>query len=641
MLQLNAISLSFGSFTLFSDLTLEITTKSRLGLVGRNGAGKSTILKLLMRMVTPQQGSINQSPGLKVNYLSQEPALTLTHTLQEEMRSVYGNIDTLRQEEDNLVKQLEVVFEEDKQAAILERLMAIQDRLAAFDPDSLDARIAKILKTLAFQEEDAEKLTASFSGGWQMRINLAKVLLEGADILLLDEPTNHLDLASCEWLESFLKTYEGGIVMVSHDRHFLDEVTTEIAEVEKGKLTLWPGNYTQYLEQKAAHIERATAAYSRQQKEIEKQTAFVERFKASASRGTQAKSRERQLAKIERLEAPDVDHSKIKVKFPLPDPSGRDVMTLTGVSKSYENLPLFAGVDGYLGRGERIFLLGENGTGKTTFLRLVLGLEPVSSGEINFGYNVKPGYFSQNQLETLDGSKTLFDTLHDISPKLTHTDVRGLLARFLFTGEDVYKKVGVLSGGEKSKVALAKLILSGCNFMLLDEPTNHMDLPSKEVLTQAFKDYEGSILSISHDRYFIDALATQIWEIYNGQVICYAGGYEYYLQKRQELRSKIPRPKKSAPSSSARNADSTMATAKKSPFQQKKDIEKQLKQCEKKIVSLETSIESLSEELNHPGNQQDYGKLVHLNATLEEKKLALTALNTSWEELSNALLVFD
>lgn len=645
MLQLNNVTLSFSGNTLFQDLSLEINKKSRLGLVGRNGAGKSTILKLLMGHIEPQQGGVSKAPGLHVNYLSQEPQLNPDNTLKQEMQSVYGNIALLQEEENNLLKQLEVVFEEDKQAAILDRLMTIQSQIEDFDPLTLDARIDKILSTLGFNENDSNRLTSEFSGGWQMRVNLAKVLLEGAEILLLDEPTNHLDLASCEWLESFLMSYEGGIVMVSHDRHFLDVVTTEIAEVELGKLQLWPGNYTAYLEQKEAYLSRSAAAYERQQKEIEKQTAFVERFKASASRGTQAKSRERQLAKMERLEAPTVDHSKIKVKFPTPDASGRTVLTIKDLAKSFEEKHLFDNISAIVDRGQRIFILGENGAGKTTFLRLLLGLETPDKGSIEAGYNVKQGYFSQNQLETLDADTTLFDTLHDVSPKLTHTDVRSLLARFLFTGEQVFKKVGVLSGGEKSKVALAKLILSGSNLLLLDEPTNHMDLPAKEVLTRAFQDYEGTILSISHDRYFIDALATQIWEIYDGQLIQYAGDYAYYMQKRNELRAKVKASnakKRSSTKPSARMAtESKDQQTQKSPLQQRRELEKQVKQLEKRIISLEDDITALETELQKPALQKDYSKLLLLNESLEEKKLLLEKTNTQWELLSSELINFD
>lgn len=647
MIQLTGVAKTFGQDTLFEDINLQIRDHSRLGLVGRNGCGKSTMLKLIMGYLQPEEGAITKTPGLRVNYLSQEPQLQAGLTLREEMRSVYAVMDALQEEEALLIKHLETA---DGQAQMdaLSQLVTVQERIHLYDPDTLDARISRLLQDLGFTLSDFDRQTADFSGGWRMRINLAKVLLEGADVLLLDEPTNHLDLESCEWLEGFLKSYPGGIVLVSHDRRFLDEVTTEIAELELGRITVWPGNYSAYLQQKAEHLERTMSAYERQQKEIAKQSAFVERFRASANRSTQAKSREKQLAKIERIEVPDTDETRMKVRFPAPQASGREVLTLQNVAKSFGDKHLFRNLEADMERSQRIFLLGANGCGKTTLLRLILGIEQPDKGQVKTGYNVKLGYFSQNQLETLDPKLTLFDTLHNVSPRLTNTEVRGLLARFLFNGDEVFKPVEVLSGGEKSKVALAKLMLSGPNTLLLDEPTNHMDIPAKEVLTEAFREFEGSILCISHDRYFIQELATHIWEIYEGQLIQYAGDYDYYLFKRKELRAKALESAAGNGKVNAAAASVSMpvasakpvASGAKSPLQQRRDLEKQVTRLEKRIITLEEEIAALETRMAEPGIQQDYQKLHDLSQSLEGKRRDLDAANSEWEAASEQLAAY-
>ncbi len=642
MIQLSGISKSFAGEPLFEDITLQIRERSRMGLVGRNGCGKSTLLKVIMGKYKPDGGSIAVSPGLKVNYLSQEPQLTPGLTLQEEMRQVYAMVDILKAEEARILAGWDQLTPDEQEKAVY-RLHDIQEQTMSFDPDTLEGRISRLLQDLGFTLADFDRKTDDFSGGWRMRVNLAKVLLEGADVLLLDEPTNHLDLESCEWLEQFLKGYPGGIVLVSHDRRFLNEVTTEIAEIELGKATVWTGNYSEFQRQKAELMDRTQSAYDRQQKEIAKQTAFVERFKASANRSTQAKSRERQLAKLERVETIQTDMSRMTVRFPAPQPSGRDVLTLRDVEKSFGDKHLFRGLNGEIERNQRIFLLGENGCGKTTLFRMLLGIEKQDKGTIESGYNVKLGYFSQNQLETLDAKKTPFETLHDVSPLFNQTEVRSLLARFLFTGEEVFKPVEVLSGGEKSKLAIAKLMLSGPNTLLLDEPTNHMDIPAKEVMAEAFKEFEGSILCISHDRFFIQELATHIWEIYEGHLIQYAGDYDYYLFKRDEQRAKTlaiaasrnGKSKKVVTTESASDSKNAL-----SPLQARKEVEKRLTREEKRIVSLEADIAGLESQLADPKIQQNYTQLQSLSDALLDKKTELENANSAWEKLTEELLAY-
>jgi ATP-binding cassette subfamily F protein 3 len=641
-IQLNGISKNFVTHTLFSDLSLEVGVKSRIGLIGRNGCGKSTLLKLILGHLQPDSGNIYRAPRLHINYLSQEPHINPELSLEDELRSVFKEMNDLKAEEERLILQLsEPHHSQEAHLEMAERLCAIHEDLERFDVQNVDARVDRILKGLGFSEADHQRKSGEFSGGWQMRINLAKVLLEGAEILLMDEPTNHLDLEACEWLEGFLREYPGGVIVVSHDRRFLDQVTTEIAELEFGKIQVWKGNYTSHLEQKALEIEQQTAAYERQQKELAKQTAFVDRFRASATRGTQAKSREKQLAKVERLEPPQEDHRRMTLRFPTPQPSGHQVLTLTNVQKAFGDKLLFSNLNAEMERQQRIFLLGENGAGKTTLLRLILGEESLDSGEIRKGHNMLMGYFSQNQLDTLDAKLSVFDTLQNACPKLTNTEIRSLLGRFLFNGDQVFKPVEVLSGGEKSKVALAKLMMSGANTLLLDEPTNHMDIPAKDVITEALQEYEGSFLCISHDRYFIEQLATDIWEIHNGQLLTYCGGYEYYLFKREEMRAKADEARLKQQQKSARKSPDVPVedngSKSLSPLQTRRDIEKQLTKAEKAILALETEIEQLTFQLADSAIQQDYKKLHELSGAVDAKRVELSHLNTNWAGLAEQL----
>jgi ATP-binding cassette, subfamily F, member 3 len=670
-IQINNISKSFAARNIFEGLSLQVGAKSRVGLIGRNGCGKSTLLKIIMGELHPEEGTIYRAPNMKINHLSQEPRITLSFTLEEEMRSVFKDLHALEVRENELIRKLnEEAESEEEHLALVNRLITVQAEMERLGASSMDARIGRILKGLGFSLADHQRKTGEFSGGWRMRINLAKVLLEGADILLLDEPTNHLDLEACEWMEDFLKDYPGGLILVSHDRRFLDQITTEIAELQNGAITVWPGNYTAHLEQKEAAQEQQLSAYERQQKDLAKQTAFVERFKASATRGTQAKSREKQLDKIERLEAPTSDAPRMAFRFPAPDPSGREVLTLRNLQKAFGDKKLFNKLDADLERKQRVFLLGANGTGKTTLLRLILGLESPDAGEISQGHNVSIGYFSQNQLETLDPNVTVLDTLQTVCPLLSNTELRTLLGRFLFRGDQVFKPVSVLSGGEKSKLALAKLMLSGPNTLLLDEPTNHMDIPSKDVMADALGEYEGSILCISHDRHFMQQLATDIWEIYNGRLITYGGDYDYYLFKREQMRARVDaelaqaaRKGKPAPSP-ATSPSNTVAQAEKvpaatnatalnspasankaktaskpndAPIMGRKETEKKLKKAEKQILAIESEIAALETELVKPNIQQDYQALHTLSSTLEGKKHELAQINETWSQLAESL----
>lgn len=636
MLQLIQVTKAFGPKPLFEGLSLQINPGSRYGLIGRNGCGKSTLLKLMIGAVTPEKGSIVKTPGMRIRYLSQEPQVTPENTLEAEMKSVFEDILSFQAEEEALIEGLGALNDAEREKA-LHRLDFIHRELDRLDARSMDARIGRTLKGLGFTQDQLQRKVGEYSGGWQMRINLAKILLEPTELLLLDEPTNHLDLDACEWLEAFLKDYAGAVVVVSHDRRFLDQVTTETVEVELGRLTVWPGNYTKSLALKAERLELQASAYEHQQKEIARQSAFVERFRASANRSTQAKSREKQLEKIERIELQETDQRRMSLNFQAFQPSGRQVLTLRAVAKGFNGNPLFKNLDADLQRGQRIFLLGPNGCGKTTLFRLILGLEPLDDGEIRAGHQADIGYFSQNQLETLDPALSVYDTLQRACPKFSQSEVRGLLARFLFSSEDVFKQASVLSGGEKSKLALAKLMAEGPNTLLLDEPTNHMDIAAKEVLEEAFLEYPGTVLCISHDRYFIQKLATHIWEIHEGRLLTYAGDYEYYLGKRDELRAQLTQfPAK--PQATAAIVTEPEATAPApsalSPLQARREWEKRLAKVEKSIMKLESEIAALTEEMNDPAMQQDYQALQTLGDKVSLKNEELVRLNAEWETLA-------
>jgi ATP-binding cassette, subfamily F, member 3 len=410
-----------------------------------------------------------------------------------------------------------------------------QRMFEAMDGYGLETRIDKLMPEMGFSAEDGERLVNTFSGGWQMRMNLGKILLQSPDLLLLDEPTNHLDLETIEWLENYLKELNTPMVIVSHDREFLDRLCTQIVETERGVSSTYLGNYSRYLEQKAEGKATQQSTFDRQQKDIAKQQEFVERFRASANRGTQAKSREKMLDKLDRIEAPINDVRGLRFRFPEPPRSGRVLAEIENMTHEYDQKILFLGVDLIIERGDKIAIVGPNGAGKSTLLRLMMGMEQPSEGKISLGdHNVIPSYFEQNQAEALDLAKTVMMTIHDEMPDWTNEEVRTLLGQFLFSGETAFKPVGALSGGEKARLALAKMLLKPANLLVLDEPTNHLDIPAKEMLEDAIRNYEGSVMIVSHDRYFVSRTATKIVEIRDGELRVYRGDFEYYLDKIAE-----------------------------------------------------------------------------------------------------------
>ncbi|BBA79708.1 ABC transporter ATP-binding protein [cyanobacterium endosymbiont of Rhopalodia gibberula] len=539
MLRLENISKIYQTAEVLKNITWEINPGERVGLVGANGAGKSTQLKIIMGQVEPTSGEVVRPGNLKIGYLTQEFEVEPSRTVHEEFWTAFEQANQVYQELTRVQHQMEVA-DTDKLDKLIHKLDKLQREFEALDGYFLDAAIAKILPEMGFKLEDGERLVSSFSCGWQMRMSLGKILLQDPDILLLDEPTNHLDLETIEWVEKYLKGLNLPMVIVSHEREFLDRLCTKIVETERGVSSTYVGNYSDYLQQKILSREVQENTYQRQQKERQKQQEFVDRFRASATRSTQAKSREKQLEKMEVVEAPTANVKTLQFEFPPAPTSGREVVIIKDLVHGYENKILFLGASLFVERGDRIAVLGPNGAGKSTLLRLIINIEKADGGEVNLGkYNVIPGYFEQNQAEALDLTKTVINTVHDEVPDWTNTKIRSLLGRFLFSGETVFKKVEGLSGGEKARLALLKMLLKPANLLVLDEPTNHLDIPAKEMLEEALSKYEGTVLCVSHDRYFISQVANKIVEIQEGELIVYPGNYHFYLDKKEEERQKV------------------------------------------------------------------------------------------------------
>ncbi|GAB4226292.1 MAG: ABC-F family ATP-binding cassette domain-containing protein [Stanieria sp.] len=550
MLRLEHISKIYSTGEVLKDVTWEVKPGERVGLVGVNGAGKSTQLKIITGEVEPTAGEVIRPASLRIAYLTQEFEVEPTRTVKEEFWTVFTEANEVQQALNQLHHEMETA-EPEELNKLIHKLDKLQRKFEALDAYTLESQIEKILPEMGFTSEDGERLVSSFSGGWQMRISLGKILLQEPDLLLLDEPTNHLDLETIEWLENYLKGINTPMVIVSHDREFLDRLCTKIVETERGISTTYLGNYSAYLQQKLELKEAQAATYERQQKEIAKQQEFIERFRASATRSTQAKSREKQLEKIDLVEAPISDLKTLKFRFPTSPRSGREVVIIEDLTHSYNDNILFLGAELTIERGDRIAILGPNGAGKSTLLRMMMGMEKPEEGTISLGkHNVIPGYFEQNQAEALDLEKTVMETIHDEVPDWKNEEVRTLLGRFLFSGDTVFKQVKALSGGEKARLALAKMLLQPANLLILDEPTNHLDIPAKEMLEEALQNYDGTAIIVSHDRYFISQVANKIVEIREGELLVYAGDYHYYLNKiaeeKEKERQRIEAEKKAA-----------------------------------------------------------------------------------------------
>jgi ATP-binding cassette subfamily F protein 3 len=533
MIQLSGAGKRFGPKVLFENLDWLVTPQDRAGLVGANGTGKSTLLKILGGLETLDYGSITCAKAVTFGYLPQD-GLTLTgNTVFAECLSVFGDLLEMEHELERLMHRMAELDPTGPEYAVnSERFHALDSEFRAREGYAIESQVGMVLAGLGFSKADWHRRVEEFSGGWQMRIALAKLLLQKPNLLLLDEPTNHLDLEARNWLEGYLGSYPHAYVLISHDRYFLDTTVTRIAEIWNKQVYFYSGNYDKYLAQKAQRREQLESAYRNQQEKVRQLETFINRFRYQATKAKQVQSRIKELERIERIEIPP-EEKAIHFSFPQPQASGRLVAEFRGVAKSYDSKQVFSDVNFTIERGERIALVGVNGAGKSTLIKLLSGAEPLSDGEYRLGHNVVPDYFAQDQYREFDGDARLIDDLTGVAPRATQTELRTLLGCFLFSDDDVFKHIGVLSGGERSRYALARMLLRPSNFLLLDEPTNHLDMRAKDVLLTALEEFTGTLVFVSHDRYFIDKLATRVFEIGDGNVHVYPGHYEDYLWRKQ------------------------------------------------------------------------------------------------------------
>ena len=538
VLRLERVGKIYPTGEVLRDVTWEVKPGDRIGLVGVNGAGKSTQLRLIAGMEEASSGQVVKQGEPRIAYLQQEFDVDPSRTVREELFQAFGEAAIVLDKQ----KKVELEMGSERAAAdpdhldeLIHELGRLQTRFEGLHGYELDARIDKLLPTIGFKLDEADRLVSDYSGGWQMRLALGKILLQDPDLLLLDEPTNHLDVETIQWLEGYLIEQKAALVVISHDRTFLDRVCNQIVSTERGVSRAYLGNYTSHLEQKALEQEASQAAFERQQKEIATQQAYIDRFRASATRSTQAKSREKQLDKVARVDAPVESLSGPSFRFPPAPRSGAQVALIENMTHCYGDNILFMETDLEIERGDRIAFVGPNGAGKSTLLRLIMGVETPDEGSARLGeHNVIASYFEQNQAEALDLTKTVIETMFEAVPDWTQTQVRSLLGSFCFSNDSVFKDVGKLSGGEKARLALALMLLSPCNLLVLDEPTNHLDIPAKQMLEDALCAYEGAALLVSHDRYFISRVANRIVEIRDGELVIYRGNYAYYQEKKVE-----------------------------------------------------------------------------------------------------------
>src|SRR5271166_5087241 len=529
MIQLSNAGKRFGPKLLFEDLNWLITPKDRVGLVGANGSGKSTLLKVLGEMESLDYGSINRTKGMSAGYLPQDGLTLSGRSVFAECMSVFSDLRDMEREMEELTHRMpELDPESEEYLEVADRFHRLDSEFRARDGYSLEAQVGTVLTGLGFPHEEWSKRTEEFSGGWQMRIALGKLLLEKPNLLLLDEPTNHLDLEARNWLEQYLVNYPYAFVLISHDRYFLDITVDKTVEIWNKHIHFYSGNYEKFIAQKTERRTQLEAAYKNQRDKIEQLEAFIGRFRYQATKAKQVQSRIKELDKIERIEIPP-EEKTIHFTLPQPKPSGRIVAEFKDVAKSYGDHLVFSGVNFIIERGERIALVGVNGAGKSTLIKILAGAEPVTAGEYTLGHNAQPDYFAQDQYKELDAGARMIDDMGTVAPRATNTELRSLLGCFLFSEDDVFKTIGVLSGGERNRYALARMLMMPSNFLLLDEPTNHLDLRAKDVLLNALQDYTGTVVFVSHDRYFIDKLATRVLEVEDGQVHVYPGNYEDYL----------------------------------------------------------------------------------------------------------------
>ncbi len=650
MIQLSSAGKRFGPKMLFENLDWLITPRARVGLVGANGTGKSTLLKVLARLDTLDYGEVSFAKGITSSYLPQDGLTLSGRTVLAECMSVFGDLLAMEQEmEDLMGKMAELDPEGEEYQRVSDRFHSLDTEFRQRDGYSLEAQAGRVLAGLGFPESDWRRRSEEFSGGWQMRLALAKLLLEKPNLLLLDEPTNHLDLEARNWLEEYLNDYPHAYVLVSHDRFFLDVTVEKMVEIWNRRVHFYTGNYENYLAEKTARRAQIDAAYKNQQERIEQLEVFINRFRYTATKAKQVQSRIKELERMERVEVPP-EEKAIHFRFPQPKASGRMVAEFKQVAKSYGAKRVFAGVNFTIQRGDRVALVGVNGAGKSTLLKLLSGLEPLSAGEYQQGHQVEVDYFAQDQYKALDADARLLDDLARAAPMAlsTQTELRGLLGSFLFSEDDVFKRIGVLSGGERNRYALARMLVRPSNFLLLDEPTNHLDLRAKDVLLEALANYTGTVVFVSHDRYFIDKLATRVFEIAEGEVNVYPGNYEDYLWRKEgkeitlgvsgledlaRNRAFSRQTDDAGSIATAPEGAAVVKTKRVNPIrlQQMKD---RCREIEEQVARLEAEIEGQARELAHFRSAEDS---VRLTRSIEQGRQELAGLTREWEETAKVI----
>ena len=588
MISLDNLTVSYGGWTLFDGISFLINEKDRIGLVGKNGAGKTTLLRIITGEQQPTEGAVSINGECTIGYLPQQMRVADTTTLKAETEKAFDEVLRLEAEIASLTTQIaeRTDYESEEYADLLHKLNDAQDHYHILGGDTREADIEKTLLGLGFKRTDFDRATSEFSGGWRMRIELAKLLLRRPSIFLLDEPTNHLDIESIQWLEEYLKSYNGAVLLISHDRAFLDNVTTRTVELSLGHIYDYKVPYSKFVELRAERRAQQMAAYENQQKLIEKTEEFIEKFRYKPTKSNQVQSRIKQLERLERIVVEEEDLATLNIKFPPAPRSGQIVAEIKDVGKSFGEKHIFSGANFTIERGQKIALVGRNGEGKTTMARMIIGELEQTLGTIKLGANVNIGYYAQNQDDLMDGEFTVFDTLDRVAVGDIRTRLRDILGAFLFRGEDIDKKVKVLSGGERSRLAMARLMLEPYNLLVLDEPTNHMDMRSKDILKRAIQKYDGTVIVVSHDRDFLDGMVEKIYEFRDGGVKEYLGGIYYFLEKRKvESLQDIER--KDTPTNTPANKE---ASSGKLSYEQKKEQEKLIRKLRKAVESVEAEL---------------------------------------------------
>ncbi len=639
MLDLTNIALQFGGKYLFKDVNLKINSGDKFSLVGANGSGKSSLLKIIYGLLQPESGKIQRQKRTTIGYLPQENVTHSGKSLLEEAKSALTDIVDLQEKENELTDKLvnSDITEYDRDD-LVHQLGEIHMRLEELDSYSAESKVEKILTGLGFEENDFQRLTDEFSGGWQMRIALAKILIQQNDLLLMDEPTNHLDLDSLEWLIGFLKSYKGALFLVSHDKHFINQVTNKTLEIYLGRFNTFNGNYDDYLKYKEERDKLTENQFLLQQKRIKETERFIERFRYKATKARQVQSRIKQLEKMELIELPDTNDD-IYIKFPVPPSSGKINIELKNVTKSYGRNVVLKNLDFMVNRGDKIAFVGPNGAGKTTLSKIVAGVLTFDSGVRITGYNSIVSYYAQDVADNLNPELDIIETIEGIAEDKNIGQLRALLGSFLFTGDDVFKKVGVLSGGEKSRVAIAKILLTKSNFIILDEPTNHLDISSKKVLQRALIDFKGSLILVSHDIDFLEPVVNKVVEIRKGKVNNFEGGIEYYMRKREMLMEDMLRGKPTKDDATVTRKDQKriQAEQRQKRYIATKDLIKKIEMLEKKISELEQKEKRLEKELTLPDTYSNPEIAKAKNLEFQNSRKELENVLNEWEEASTEL----